>query len=251
MNSRLLSLLGIVLLVSACEKKPAPVDDTTTATSGDVTFQIEHKAGSEELILDDKWYLTSNNDSIKFKKFNYYLSNFVLIGEQGKEHKIEESYVLIMESDPQSKKITFKNVPTGNYSQVKFMIGVDSLRNVSGAQTGALDPKHGMFWDWNTGYIMTMIEGESPKSSTNYLFYHIAGFKGENKVQKTVTLDLGKTITVGSSTPNIHLAADVLEAFQTPTKIDLYTTGQVLSEGTNARIIAENYADMFRVDHVD
>jgi hypothetical protein len=40
------------------------------------------------------------------------------------------------------------------YNRLSFVIGVDSARNVSGAQTGALDPANGMFWTWNTGYIM-------------------------------------------------------------------------------------------------
>ena len=30
-------------------------------------------------------------------------------------------------------------VPEGNYTKVEFLIGVDSLRNTKGAQTGDLD----------------------------------------------------------------------------------------------------------------
>jgi hypothetical protein len=61
---------------------------------------------------------------------------------------------------------------------MEFMIGVDSARNNSGAQTGALDPTNGMFWSWSTGYIMAKFEGTSAQSpaAANALKFHIGGF---------------------------------------------------------------------------
>jgi hypothetical protein len=47
---------------------------------------------------------------------------------------------------------------------IRFLLGVDSARNVSGIQTGALDPARGMFWTWNSGYVMAKIEGSSPSA---------------------------------------------------------------------------------------
>ena len=60
------------------------------------------------------------------------------------------------------------------------MIGVDSARNTSGAQLGALDPANSMFWSWNSGYIFVRMEGNSPQSTQPYnkLQFHIGGFKG-------------------------------------------------------------------------
>jgi hypothetical protein len=43
------------------------------------------------------------------------------------------------------------NTSLKNITAIKFLLGVDSLKNVSGIQTGALDPAKGMFWTWNTG----------------------------------------------------------------------------------------------------
>lgn len=54
-------------------------------------------------------------------------------------------YFLIDASDAGSTTIALQALP-GKYDQVAFTIGVDSIRNISGAQTGALDPGKGMFW---------------------------------------------------------------------------------------------------------
>ena len=54
-------------------------------------------------------------------------------------------------------------MPAGNYNSLSFLLGVDSMHNVSGAQTGALDPANDMFWTWNSGYVMAKMEGASPR----------------------------------------------------------------------------------------
>ncbi|WP_316930094.1 MbnP family protein, partial [Hymenobacter sp. IS2118] len=49
---------------------------------------------------------------------------------------------------PASQLLALKDIPVGDYQSVSFTVGVDSARNVAGAQTGALDPNNGMFWTW-------------------------------------------------------------------------------------------------------
>jgi hypothetical protein len=145
-------------------------------------------------------------------------------------------------------------VPFGNYKAIEFMIGVDSTRNVSGAQTGALDVSNGMFWDWNSGYIMAKFEGTSPQSSAsgNNLKFHIGGFSGVNNSLKTVSPSFnGDTAKVSSTiTPGIHLSNNLLEWFQSPTVIDFSTTNVIMMPGAQAKTIADNYADMFTVEHI-
>ena len=43
-----------------------------------------------------------------------------------------------MAETPESLNFTIKDVPYGKYKSVEFLIGVDSVRNFSGAQYGAL-----------------------------------------------------------------------------------------------------------------
>lgn len=75
------------------------------------------------------------------------------------------------------------------YDSITFLIGVDSLHNVSGAQTGALDPVNDMFWTWNSGYVMAKLEGNSSSSpQMNQKFeYHIGGYSGKHNVVKKLS----------------------------------------------------------------
>ena len=57
-------------------------------------------------------------------------------------------------------------LPEGDYTELQFLLGVDSLHNVSGAQTDDLDPAKDMFWTWNSGYVMAKMEGNSPAVKT-------------------------------------------------------------------------------------
>src|SRR5690606_2936849 len=99
--------------------------------------------------------------------------------------------------------------------------GVDSLRNVSGAQTGALDPVHGMFWDWNTGYIMAKFEGNAPASPSNgKLLYHVGGFSGEHNTLQRVTLNLPNTMKLIDNSAQLKIEADLGEWFKNPHTID-------------------------------
>jgi len=257
-------IVGLMVLATACVKRPVPETTGTIVVpegnhehehGGDVNFVISHTAGSQLLELDTKWYLTDNNDSVKFSVFNYYLSNFVFVDENGKEYKQPESYYLVKESNQGSKSFTAKGIPAGRYKQLRMLIGVDSARNVSGAQTGALDPANNMFWDWNTGYIMLMIEGSSPRSEmpNNMIAFHFGGFKKKNSAIREVTLNFPGTLVVteeGSSM--VKIKTDIMECFKTPNAIDIQVLTAFLNTGggLNAKM-ADNYGDMMIVTDVE
>jgi hypothetical protein len=240
-----------ILTLGACRKKEEPVVPTPTEEAK-VTIGFENVAGTEPLILDSVWYKNANGDSIKISDYKYYISN-VMLESAGERYIEEESYHLINQRDDDSKIFDLKDVPEATYNKMSFMIGVDGRRNTTGAQTGALDPIHGMFWDWNQGYIMAKMEGYSPQSlSGGRISYHVVGFKGEYAVVIKVTLDLPQPLTVKKgSTHNIHLKADLLEWFKSPSVVSIGQLSVVGAIGPDALRLALNYADMFTVDHID
>jgi NaMN:DMB phosphoribosyltransferase len=132
------------------------------------------------------------------------------------------------------------------------MIGVDSTHNVSGAQTGALDPANGMFWSWNTGYIMAKMEGTSPQSTANdnSFIFHIGGFSGANSGVRNVTLTFPAPLIIAKdNTSTAYLHADALAWFS-PNTIDLATLHFLMSVNADSKKIADNYANMFAADSV-
>jgi len=152
----------------------------------------------------------------------------------------------VNEEEPQSKKLVLENVPAGEYSTLEFIIGVDSLHNCSGAQSGALDPMNGMFWAWNSGYIFLKLEGFAPSSnSPGHIFeYHIGGYKQPNNCVRKVKLNLNGSNLLKEQT--ISLKVDILEILKEPTPIDFIKLSSV-TDFRNANTVADNYKDMFRI----
>ncbi|OSZ82290.1 hypothetical protein CAP35_03210 [Chitinophagaceae bacterium IBVUCB1] len=250
-----LQFISILAFTSSCQKRPDPVNNTTPAANKSaLKLVFENKVGTQALVLNTKNYLNENGDTFNVSAYKYYISNISLFTANNAEYKEPESYYLINESDSKSKSFTLSGIPDGNYTKIKFMIGVDSSRNTSGAQTGALAPDNAMFWDWNTGYIMAKIEGFSPQANIypNNLGIHIGGFKGVNATQRWVVLTLPSVASITTDKAStIHIVSDVLQWFKSPNIIDFAQLSVVAKEGIEAKKIADNYADMFSIDHID
>ncbi|OSZ82450.1 hypothetical protein CAP35_04050 [Chitinophagaceae bacterium IBVUCB1] len=240
-----------ITTVSSCKKEDNHNDDhDNNNTTGSVELMIDNRVKTEDLVLDTKWYTNHLGDSFQISKFNYYVTNIKLIG--GSNYAEPESYHLVEESKSSSQVFTIKNIPNGTYTGISFMIGVDSLRNVSGAQTGALDASNGMFWSWNSGYIQLKMEGKAPKSTATdkMLKFHIGGFSGANSTVKTVSLNFPQAITISGSSYHVHMEANAAKMFGMPNAVDFSTTNTVHMPGATAVKIAENYAGMFSVKEV-
>lgn len=251
-----IALLAFSFTISSCKKDPdeVPAPVTPPATSGSLKLHFENMVGDSTLVLNMQNYVNANNDTFNVSKFNYYISNIKLTRSDNSVYTETESYHLLKADDESSLDISLANVPFGSYTAIEFMIGVDSTRNVSGAQTGALDPANGMFWSWSSGYIMAKLEGTSPQStgSGHMIMMHIGGFSGANKVLKTVSPSFNsQTANVSSTvTPEIHFKADILEMLQSPNTIDFSTLNVIHMPGSAAKTVADNYADMFSVEHI-
>jgi hypothetical protein len=76
-------------------------------------------------------------------------------------------------------------------SRLSFLVGTDSLSNVSALFEGPLDPINGMYWAWNSGYINFKLEGTDARiaSSDKRFEYHIGGYLPHQKTAQYVELD--------------------------------------------------------------
>lgn len=243
------SWLAFMVVIMSCQKKS---DYSLTDTSPNIHFQFRAVVAHQPFALET-WYTNPHQESFRLRAFKFYISAIDLINET--THTTfqldRNQYYLVDFSDTTSLEIKF-NAPPATYHKIAFTIGVDSTRNVSGAQTGALDPAYGMFWTWNTGYIMAKMEGYSPVSNQpNQLFeYHIGGFKGVNNVVKKVYLNLptGNSIHTQSDKINtISITADVNKWFVGPNAVSIAGSPVCIMPGSLAVSIADNYRNMFSV----
>ena len=253
--------LGLSLTVITSCKKDDPIVDPPTVitppTIGTVELRVEHVFGADSIpfaLNTSNYFVTALGDSVKFNTFKYYISNIELLKADGSSFKQPESYFLVDASNEASNKLQIPNVPPADYTGVRFLLGVDSTRNVSGAQEGALSQANGMFWTWNSGYIFSKAEGTSPQvtASGNNFTLHVGGFSGTNKAIQTKSITFnGEKLTVnGTREAEIHLSVDVKEYFSAANPINLGTTNFLMSPGATARQISENFKEMFSFEHL-
>jgi hypothetical protein len=250
----------LVVIVSfttlgSCRKKPDPANEppTNSAQYGVIGFEFSNYADIKPMALNVDTFTTAIGEKIVPTKFNYYISNIKFTRNDGTEFIEPESYHLVSEEDPASKHFHLKDVPVGDYRSITFVIGVDSLRNTSGAQEGALDPAMGMFWTWNSGYIMAKFEGTSPQANTTdkKVIHHIGGFSGDFKAQRTITIDFPEplVLTLGSE-GTIRMRADVLKWFSGTNNVSVATVSNIMNANSDSKKIADNYAAMFSITSI-
>lgn len=238
-------LTAFLLLSIACKKD--------TQEQGSVQLNFQNVVNSQPLTLTATTYTNTFGETFNITAMKYYISNVSLLKMDNSEVKMPEAYYLVDESVAASKIIQLQ-APAGEYRAIKFTVGVDSIRNVSGAQTGALDPVNGMFWSWNSGYIMAKLEGTSPTSTepTKILQFHIGGYRKENSAIQEVQLITPISITVGSlRKPDLVIEADAYKWLGGPNPIRFSTTSTIHVPGVDAGKIAVNYKNMFRIVSVN
>ena len=248
--------MSIVLLL-AFETAPAQ-------KMGSITLAFDNVVGQEDVVLKDKVYTTASGEQFNITLLNYFVSNLRLQRADGSEFVVpqNESYFLLREGYPETQQITLANVPQGDYTGVRFLIGVDSLRSASDVslRQGALDvggEAKDMYWAWNSGYIFVKMEGTSPqvpvspRQANHEYYYHIGLFGGIGARQtlnnlKTATVSFGgKALAVKpNTTTTAGIRVDVAQLFSGPTKVILAQNSVVMTIPFS-KVIAENYANMF------
>jgi hypothetical protein len=239
---------GSLLILAGCGKNSDPAENT-----GTVRISLKNMVNGTPLTLGSPAYTNPFGESYTVNKFKYYISN-ITVNFSGMSYSEKESYHLVDQADAASQSISFA-AKTGTFSNIIFTLGVDSLRNVSGAQTGVLDPLKDMFWTWNSGYIMAKMEGTSPLSTqpNNKVEYHIGGFSGANNVLKTISLTFpaGKLLDIREGkTSELKIEADLNKWWQQPNDIKIVTTPVCTTPGVLAANIAANYSKMFTLTDV-
>jgi hypothetical protein len=227
--------------LTSCQKDSSSESDTSPLT---ISFSLMAYGAPIDTSFQ---YTNFSGEKFNISSFKFYITAIAFSNETSNVSE-KTIYHLVDLAQSASQQFTV-NLKAGQYNKISFSVGVDSARNVSGAQTGALDPTNGMFWTWNTGYIFAKLEGRSPSSPAPFqkLTHHIGGFRtGENAI-RNVSLDA--PFEVGR-TKELVINADIQEWFDGAHQISIASNASVMSPGGIALRVADNYAGMFSVNKV-
>ena len=207
--------------------------------------RFNHIVGGQPLQTGGKVYYNDFGEPFTVQKFRYYIHQLSYTDSKGNTYTAPEAYYLVDEADSASKQLLLP-ATAGAISSLHFIIGVDSIDNVSGAQAAALDPARGMFWAWNSGYIFAKLEGRSDSSHApgHYYSFHVGGYKTADNALREVNLPLNGAWRTGAS---ITISADILKWFHAMHSIRISQAPVCHQPGAPARQLADNYSTMFGI----
>ncbi|GAB3960343.1 hypothetical protein GCM10028805_57770 [Spirosoma harenae] len=259
-----LRLLSLTL--SACIGLPCCTTQQADPDTGTLQLTFDNIVGSQDLQLTTGNYRNAAGEQFSVTQLTYFVSNIQFQRADGTTYTVpqDSSYFLIRESDPSSQILTLRQIPTGTYTGLTYLIGVDSLRSTMdiSRRKGVLEPggghNSGMYWDWNSGYIFFKLEGictqmaPDPAGEKRFQF-HIGLFGGYDTKTinnlRTISIPFGaNSVALGiGQQAQVTIQADVAKVFDGSTRISIATNPNVMVSPFSTTI-ANNYAGMFRFD---
>jgi hypothetical protein len=254
-------LLVISTSITACSNDD---DENANAETGKIGLKFDNSYGTNDLILDTQTNTTVNNEKFKINVVRYIVSNIVLTKADGSTftYPKAKSYFIADESTVAGQKFELTDIPAGDYTKVKFGIGVDKEQWLTGASGQgdflAKAQAADLLWSWSAGYKYFAFEGTftSATVTTPTSFMIHTGQTGTAYNYTEITLDLPtKALVRGNISPDIHIVTDLSKILDGQNTIKLSDNnmggmGAMIMGGTILESITANISKIFRVDHV-
>lgn len=256
---KIAAVIALVFAFTSCTNN----EDLSNTLEGknDVVIEFDNSFNNDKLILGTSTYTNGNGEILTIDSFDYIVSNFVLVTEDGKEfiYPKNDSYFIISEGGGTKTKkiqITLKDVPAGKYTKVKFGIGVDQERFIQGQAVQqdfwTLAESYNLTWSWQAGYKFVVLEGSykaNSETTSDAFMLHIASRGTTVDLYKEVTLPMDIALVSANQSPQLHIVTDANKMLDGKTKLKLADQSTIMG-GVNASKIADNYTEMFMVHHV-
>lgn len=181
---------------------------------------------------------TPNKQQLTITNLKFYISNFSLYKNGLLQYTWKKKHHLIDINNPLTTIWQLDSIE-GDFDEIKFQLGIDSLTNVSGALAGDLDPTKGMYWTWQSGYINFKIEGNYLDSNqVNDVFeYHLGGYLPPFQTVQNISIPC-------NSRNEIKIAFDLDLFFRSSETVKLT---RVMSPGADAQALSELLVKCFQL----
>lgn len=209
--------------------------DKSDPAANNVTLHFNNTFKDKTIVLGDAHSsqvsvnTSAAGQTHQFAELKYVVSNIRLVKTDGQEipyniNDLDKGATLIDQSKATTLTYILSDIPSGDYKQLKFGLGIKQELNTLDqtrfpkfyATVSANDTK--MMWEWGTGYRFTKIEGVyGPDKQT--LSIHTGSTVGGKSddpsshipgvdAYRDVTLPLPETALVGIGSPIITIKAD-------------------------------------------
>ena len=238
-TSSLFTIVFFLLMTSFQKADPGP--DST------MILHFSLYVHGAPLVLNKK-YKNPFGEIFEISRFRFYAGKIAPIyTDGGLKTNPSSAYHLIDFSDSASTNIELP-VKGGSCNEIQFQLGIDSIDQSRGAQTGALDPVKGMFWTWNSGYQSFKIEGVSPVSDqpSHMLAYHIGGYRYPYSTVWKFKLSSDRIIRISKEDKIlVEIPLELDYFFDGPNPLHIKEISACTTPGELARKLSENFISSF------
>ena len=150
--------------------------------------------GKDSFKIEDAKPISEHANETQFQVLKFYITGLEFYENGKRVWKENANYHLIDASKPESLKLPVYKPEHIRFDALKFVLGVDSLTNVSGVMGGDLDPTKGMYWTWQSGYIHFKLEGKSAacQNPKKEFQFHLGGYRAPYSTIQTITIVTAK-----------------------------------------------------------
>lgn len=248
-NKYPLILLTFSIILFSCKKKD---DDNNNSVSdptyGNLKINIIGKHGGDDFVMYNE-VVNSDNIAYRVEGLKFYVSNTKLDNESSSDVFLLNFVNNHLQPDSEGESFTVQ-IKTGSYSNLSFMIGLDSETNHGDPslypQNDPLSSFNDTHWDWAQGYKFFITDGkidsDSDGTPDQSYSYHI----GNDDYLKTVSLSANVAITENNTT-EVNIYFDVLKVIE---NIDVNSESFTHSTSNFPLVekIANNYAQAFSLN---
>ncbi len=241
-----------LMIVSCKDKNNTDDNETPASTTGKISLAINTQwqgaPYSNTSIVEDVY-----GNQLRIDNFVSYISSLSLINTDGSTLLLKD-YSLINFAQDNTLEFT---VPKGDYTGIRFLIGVPADVNTDtdpaqypNSHVLSVAGSQGMFWNWNTGYIFTKLEGKADTSGTNQpLLYSFAYHTGNDHFSKLVTLSKNISINPDATQHEyITLKVDKIFMPESGSGIDISQDPLFHSPGPLMTTFVSNLASAFSLE---
>ena len=188
----------ISVLIQSCDPRPNAPENVDL----DLCF-IPLFNNSEFSFELDSLIQNETKDTLVYSRADFLLSNFQLISNDDSIISFENTFAFIKIRSSDTVKLPLA-IPSGEYKELKFDIGLDSSVNHSDPaiwQGGhPLNPSlNNLHWGWTGGYVFAALEGYYQNNGVKTPWiYHVALDENKTPVSLQGSLDLNdfKTLEI-------------------------------------------------------
>src|SRR5699024_10143630 len=145
------------------------------------------------------------------------ISNIVLIDVNNNEFVYPklESYFIIDEATPSTTRIQLSDIQGGEYSAIKFGVGVSQSEYPLEGANFIPEAEPDMIWDWTAGFIFLKMVGEySTGGSSAFFAYHMGSHGTHLDNYREVELEFPQILKINDQIhAELSVETDVAKIF--------------------------------------